>query len=233
MSTAGKAFATKHAECTFLPGMTTDAVRKSVEDARKLAAQQGRDPSTLKLIVGFLIIVDETDEKAQAKYQDYLSYADLEGSMTLFGGWTGTDLSKFDDDEDFQFSGPGAIQSMVNTWSATIPGTDGVKWTKKRVAQELAVGGAHPRAIGSPKTVADILQRWVEETDIDGFNISYAVNPGDFEDIIKYLLPELRARGVFWDDYVATTARENYLQDGKGPRLRDDHPGSQYKWPAE
>lgn len=177
--------------------------------------------------------MDETDEKAQAKYEDYLSYADLEGSATLFGGWTGTDLSKFSDDEDFRFTGPGAIQSMVTAWSATVPGTNGIKWTKKRVMQELALGGPHARLIGSPKTVADGLQRWVDGTGVDGFNISYAINPGDFEDIIKFLLPELRARGVFWNDYAASTARENYLGDGLGPRLREDHPGSQYKWRAD
>ncbi|XDG09799.1 hypothetical protein ABKA04_009414 [Annulohypoxylon sp. FPYF3050] len=232
-SSAGKTFATKHAECMFLPGMTPEAVKRSADDIRRLAVENGRDPSRIKLITGILIIVDETDEKAQAKYDDYLQYADLEGTMTLFGGWTGVDLDKWGDDEDFKFTGPGAIQSMISSWTATVPGTQDVKWTKRRIAQELAVGGAHPRAIGSPKTVADMLQKWIDEAGIDGFNISYAVNPGDFEDTIEYLLPELRARGVFWDDYVADTTRENYFQDGLGPRLRDDHPGSRYKWPAE
>ncbi|EXJ77954.1 hypothetical protein A1O3_09113 [Capronia epimyces CBS 606.96] len=232
-STAGKAFATKHAECLFLPGMTVESVRKSVQEIRALAAQQGRDPATIKMIMGVLIIVAETDALAQAKYEEYLTYADLEGSMTLFGGWTGSDLSQYGDDDDFQFAGPGAIRSMVSSWSATIPGTDGVKWSKKRVAQELAIGGAHVRAIGSPHTVADILQHWVDETGVDGFNCSYAVNPGDFEDIINHLFPVLRARGVFWHDYAADTARENYLQDNAGPRLRPDHPGAKYKWPAE
>jgi alkanesulfonate monooxygenase SsuD/methylene tetrahydromethanopterin reductase-like flavin-dependent oxidoreductase (luciferase family) len=86
---------------------------------------------------------------------------------------------------------------MVSNWWATIPGTDGVKWTKKRIAQELSVGGPGARAIGSPKTVADILQTWADEAGIDGFNISYAINPSDFEAVIEWLLPELRARGVF------------------------------------
>lgn len=217
----------------FLPGMEPRSVKKSVDDIRQRAVEQGRDPATIKLIAGILIIVDETDEKAQAKYEEYLSYADLDGSLTLFGGWTGVDLDKWSDDEDFSFSGPGAIQSMITSWSATIPGTAGVKWTKKRIAQELSVGGPHARAIGSAKTVADILQRWVDETGIDGFNIAYAVNPGDFEDIIKWLLPELRARGVFWEGYTGSTTRENYLQDGRGPRLREDHPGAKYKWTAE
>lgn len=232
-STAGKAFATKHAECLFLAGMDPQAVRKSVEDIHRLAAEQGRDPNSVKTIAGISIIVDETDEKAQAKYEEYLSYADLEGSLTLFGGWTGTDLSLINDDDDLKFTGPGAIQSLVSTWSATIPGSDNVKWTKARVARELAIGGPHAKAIGSPTTVADILQHWVDESGIDGFNLSYAVNPGDYEDMVKWLLPELRRRGVFWDDYGASTTRENYLGDGKGPRLRDDHPGSKFKWTAE
>ncbi|KAL3459627.1 luciferase-like domain-containing protein [Aspergillus heterothallicus] len=232
-STAGKAFATRHAECMFLAGLEPSAVRKSVDDIKARAIENGRDPNSIKTITGILVIVDETDEKAQAKWEDYLKYVDLEGAATLFGGWTGTDLDKFGDDEDFRFTGPGAIQSLVNAWTATVPGTDGLKWTKKRVAQEIAIGGPHARAIGSPKTVADILERWVEESGIDGFNLSYAIAPADFEDIVKYLLPELRRRGVFWNDYVATTTRENFLQDGKGPRLRDDHPGSQYKWAAE
>jgi hypothetical protein len=73
----------------------------------------------------------------------------------------------------------------------------------------------------------------VDEAGIDGFNVSYAINPGDFEDIIKYLWPELRKRGVFWDEYAAATTRENYLQDGRGPRLRDDHPGSALKWTTD
>ncbi|KAK7606473.1 alkanesulfonate monooxygenase [Phyllosticta paracitricarpa] len=229
-SPAGKAFASKYAECMFIAGMEPHIVRKSTEDIRARALEHGRDPQTLKLIVGMLIIVDETDEKARAKYEEYLSYADLEGSLALAAGWTGTDFGTFSDDEDFRFTGPPAIQSVVSSWSAAVPGSDGVKWTKKRVATELALGGPHPKAIGSPQTVANILQNWVDEAGIDGFNISYAINPGDFEDLIKWLWPELRKRGVFWEDYPATTTRENYLTDGKGPRLREDHPGSAFKW---
>lgn len=232
-SSAGKSFATKHAECMFMAGMDPQGAKKSVDDIRARLVQDGRDPNSIKLIVGMLAIVDETDEKAQAKYEDYLKYVDLEGAATLFGGWTGTDLSTFSDEEDFRFTGPGAIQSLVNSWTETIPGTDGLKWTKKRVAQEIALGGPSPRAIGSPKTVADILERWIQESGIDGFNLAYVINPGDFEDIVKYLLPELRSRGVFWDEYAAKTTRENFFNDGLGPRLRDDHPGSQYKWTSD
>jgi hypothetical protein len=50
--------------------------------------------------------------------------------------------------------------------------------------------------------------------------------------MIKYLWPELRRRGVFWEDYEkeGVSMRESYLGDGKGPRLREDHPGVKYRW---
>jgi FMN-dependent oxidoreductase (nitrilotriacetate monooxygenase family) len=234
-SKAGKDFATKHAEAMFLPGMTTSSVRSQVEEIRATAVSHGRDANSIKFIVGMLIIVDETDEAAQKRYEEYLSYADLEGSLALFGGWTGTDLAKYSDDEDFQFSDHGGIRSLITSWSATIPGSEGIKWTKARVAKELALGGPHPRAVGSPSTVADILEHWIAETDVDGFNVSYAVNPGDFAAVVKYLVPELKKRGVFWDSTKAEgkTMRENYLGDGKGGRLREDHPGAKHAWKAE
>jgi hypothetical protein len=49
--------------------------------------------------------------------------------------------------------------------------------------------------------------------------------------MIKYLWPELRRRGVFWDDYenVGASMRENYLADGLGPKIRKGHPGVAYK----
>jgi len=195
---------------------------------RSLLRGQGRPESSMKFIAGIFIVVDETDEKAQAKFEDLLQYADLEGTASLFGGWTGTDLSLFTDDEDFSFKGPPAIQSMISAWTATVPGTAGLKWTKRRVLQELAISGAHPRAIGSPSTVADVMEKWVSEAKVDGFNISYATTPGTFEDLIQYLWPELRRRDVLQEQYAGQTMRENYLQDGQGPRAREGHPATKH-----
>ena len=220
----------------FLPGMEARNIRKIADSVRKQAAEQGRNPNSLKLIAGVIIIVDETDEKAQAKWDEYLSYADDEGTLALFAGWYGVDISKWDDDEDFRFTSelPPGMQGMLQAWSTTVPCGENIKWTKTRIARELALGGPHLRAIGSPETVADLLQQWIDEADIDGFNISYAISPGNFEDIIKYLFPELRRRGVFWHDYAVPggTARENYTRDGHGPRIRGDHPASKYRWRA-
>ena len=125
--------------------MDTNTVRKTVQNVRHLAREAGRDPVNIRFIVGMSIIVDETDEKAQQKYEEYLSYADREGSLTLLAGWTGCDLGHYDDDYDLQFEQPGGITSVVSAFKVSTPGGEEIKWTKKRLATELALGGPHPK----------------------------------------------------------------------------------------
>ena len=101
--------------------------------------------------------------------------------------------------------------------------------------------------VGTPSQVADGLETWIKEADVDGFNFvslpwivdradyqAYALFPQSFKDIIELLLPELQRRGLFWDDYAVPkgTYRENfYLRQGqKGPL--DDHIASSYRWKA-
>ena len=141
-SKAGTEFGAKHAEAVFLGGQSPEKVKASVDALRKTAKEKfGRDSSHLKMIAGITVIIDETDEKAFRKRDELLSYGDREGALALFGGWTGIDLSTYSDDEDFRFVKLPAVQSMVQRWSETVPGTEGLKWTKSRIADFILLGG--------------------------------------------------------------------------------------------
>jgi alkanesulfonate monooxygenase SsuD/methylene tetrahydromethanopterin reductase-like flavin-dependent oxidoreductase (luciferase family) len=115
-STAGKRFAATHAEAIFLNGHTPELVRPSVDSIQSQAKEAGRDPKSIKIVAGVLVIVAPTDSKAQQKYEELATYGDREGALALFGGWSGYDLSKYSDDEDFRFleSAPPAVRSMAN-----------------------------------------------------------------------------------------------------------------------
>ena len=123
------------------------------------------------------------------------------------------------------------VQSLVKRWSGTVPGTDNLPWTKKRVVEYLSVAGSQTKLIGSTVHVADELERWLETTGVDGFNLAHITNPGSFEDIIEILIPELQRRGRFRTsvDKESATAREVYIGSR---RLSEDHPGSKFKWRA-
>ena len=146
-SKAGTDFGAKHAEAVFLGGQTAEKVKVSV-DALRLTAKEkfGRDPSHIKMIAGITVIIDETDEKAFEKRDELLTYGDREGALALFGGWTGIDMSTYSDDEDFRFVKLPAVQSMVERWSETVPGTEGLKWTKARIADYILLGGTFTTA---------------------------------------------------------------------------------------
>ncbi|KAI9685822.1 MAG: hypothetical protein M1822_004100 [Bathelium mastoideum] len=233
-STAGRAFAAKHAEAIFLNGHTPELVRPSVDSIRKQAEELGRDPQSIKIVAGLLVVVAETDEAAKEKYKQLASYGDHEGALALFGGWSGYDLSKYGDDEDFRFSdtAPPAVRSMVNHWASASP--QGLTWNKKTIAEWLILGGNGAKVVGNPVTVANELERWAEVSDVDGFNFSYASVPETFRDIVTLLLPELRKRGLFWEDYAVPggSLRENYLGQKGQSRLSNTHPGARYSWKA-
>jgi hypothetical protein len=46
--------------------------------------------------------------------------------------------------------------------------------------------------------------------------------------VVKYLVPELQARGLLLTSYEGTTLRENFFGAGRA-RLRDDHPGARFR----
>lgn len=60
-------------------------------------------------------------------------------------------------------------RSAVEGWSKASPGV--AKWTKHTVARHLMVGGLGATVVGTPEQVADEFERWVDEGDVDGFNI--------------------------------------------------------------
>jgi hypothetical protein len=145
------------------------------------------------------------------------------------------------------------LRSAVEGWSKATP--EVAKWTKTTVGEHITVGGLGATPVGTAAQVADEMERWVREADVDGFNLvsctavlrtlaqtnvtddrsqAYAIKPGSFKDIIDLLIPELRRRGLFWDDYAVQkgTYRENlYNQPGQtGPP--EDHPAAKYRWQA-
>ncbi len=90
-----------------------------------------------------------------------------------------------------------------------------------------ASAGSGPVIVGSAQTVADELERWVDEGGIDGFNFAYAITPGTFEDLVELVVPELQRRGRARTEYEGSTLRESLY--GPGQVLAEDtHPARRY-----
>jgi len=89
--------------------------------------------------------------------------------------------------------------------------------------EEMKLASLIPLVVGEPTRVVDELERWVDETGIDGINLVPIYQPGSFTDFIELVVPELQRRGRMRTGYDGTTLRENLLGTGHR-RLLPDHP---------
>ena len=208
----------------FVAAPSKTQLKNTVADIRRRAAEAGRDPRKILIFNLQTVIVGETDAKAKAKFDEYKSYVSYEGAMALISGWTGIDFSQFKPDEPLKHVHTNAIQSAVEAFSTADPSK---VWTPKELADWVGIGGFGPLFVGSPETVADLLQEWVEDTDVDGFNLAYALTHETFIDAVELLVPELQKRGVYKKEYAQGTLREKLF--GEGARLPESHPGSGYR----
>jgi alkanesulfonate monooxygenase len=99
----------------------------------------------------------------------------------------------------------------------------------RELVEYAGLGGPAPKIIGSPTQVADQLEEWVDETDVDGFNLSYILTPESFSDFVELVVPELQRRGVYKLDYSAGTLREKLYGAGRS-RLPQSHPAATYRY---
>ncbi|HEY8282100.1 MAG TPA: LLM class flavin-dependent oxidoreductase [Leifsonia sp.] len=224
-SSRGIAFAAENAEAIFVAASTKEGLKATVTKLRDGLEAAGRDRYAAKIYTLLTIITDETSEKAQAKYDDFLKYASPEGALVFMSGWMGVDLSQYDLDEPIGNVKSNAIQSVVANYQRA--NADGGEWTVRDIGRLGAIGGLGPFIIGSGSEIADQLQEWVEETDVDGFNLAYAITPGTFEDVVEFVIPELRKRGAYPEEYAPGSLR-NKLH-GAGDRLPENHRGAQYR----
>ena len=152
------------------------------------------------------VIVAPTDEEAQAKHADYRLYADPEGALTLMSGWTGVDFSRLDPDQVVEHVESEAGRTALENITRADPDR---RWTVREVAEHVSIGGIGPVLVGSPATVADQLEGWIDETGLDGFNLAFVVRPETFVDVVDLLVPELQRRGRYKTAYARAACARN------------------------
>jgi hypothetical protein len=101
------------------------------------------------------------------------------------------------------------------------------QWTLRDFIDAHAIDAEGGFTVGGPTQVADELQEWVEETDVDGFNLTNAITPGSFVDFIDHVIPELQRRGVYKTSYADGTLRHKLF--GRGSRLPETHRAARYR----
>jgi len=217
-SDRGRGFAARHAECVFVNGGPKPHVEKLVADLRARAA-----PRPIRVFVGATLIIGRTRAEAEAKLAEYRQHASIEGALAHASASLGIDLARFAPDEELPEAGQSqAIRSNVEALRAAAP-----RATKRALMDRMVLGSRQPPIVGSVEEVAEELIAWMDQVDMDGFNLSRTVTPECLEDVVRLLVPALQERGRYKRGYAPGSYREKLF--GAGPLLAAPHPAAAHR----
>ena len=103
-----------------------------------------------------------------------------------------------------------SARGVASRFKLVVDIVDRDKPTIRQLMQRLAGARGHWVIAGPPGKIADNIQAWFESGAADGFNVMPPWLPGGFDIFAEQVVPILRKRGLFRDNYIGKTLREHY-----------------------
>ena len=222
-SARGQDFAARHAECVFIATPTPQAARPTVDVLRGKASEMGRGADALRVLSLITVVAGRTQKEAEDKLEDYRRHASVEASLAHYSASIGIDLSRYGLDDPIDRISTNANQSALSAITRQAP----KPVTLREVIDQMVLGSRMKPIVGSPEHIADRLQGWIEDGDVDGFNLARTVAPESLADFIDLVVPVLQERGLFKADYAEGPLRQK-LFGGNG-RLPSQHPAARFR----
>ncbi len=205
-SEAGKELAAATAECVFTVQDNITVAREFYADLKARLCRYGRSSEHLHIMPGVSAFIGETRKEAQERYEELMALIPTAEAVHMLSDQLGgVTFGKEDWDKPFPDVPPSNagqtrrdnIIAMAKRGAYTIAET----------ARRHAVTAGHLEIVGTAEDVADVLEEWFRTEACDGFNVKPPLLPRDVDLFYSKVLPILRHRGLFREDYEAPTLR--------------------------
>lgn len=205
-SEPGRQLAAETAEVVFCAPRDIVESKKLYADLKSRLTAAGRASSSLKILPAAFIVLGDSIEEAKQKRAKLDSLVHYDSGIASLSIALGHDVSGFDPDEYLpQIPETNASKSGR---AQVLKLAEEEKLTVRQLAQRY--GGYSGLAfVGTIKSVADEMQKWLEEGASDGFTVAFPFLPEGLDDVVEKLVSELQRRGIFRTDYEGSTLREH------------------------
>ena len=219
-SPAGIAQAARHAEAVFT-GAFGGPIGPLIERFRDATQAAGRPRDDLKILTQAAVIVGRTQSEVDAKLAAYRALS------SPVGRYVHASLPFDPTAHPADLTIGAALEREGVPESAVRPQLLGT------TVGEFVAGATEPidrdfLAAGTPSQVADEIERWLDEDDIDGINLRQYHSHDTARDFAELVVPELRRRGRLRESYVPGETLRRRLT-GTRDRLPDTHPAAAYR----
>ena len=209
-STRGKRFAARWGELIFAGYRNMEVGKLEYAAAKKAPEAAGRNPDHMKIASLMYPIAAATKSEAEDKKAAYELLSNDMDQLLLLSEALNFDFSTKGMDEGFTEEELDGLQGMQAMRDRVV--SSGVKNpTPKdfmRITRRGLLSDGHTM-VGGPKDIADEMEEWFHSPACDGFVVGPTHQPGEFEDFVKFVVPELQKRGVFRKDYSGSTLRDH------------------------
>ncbi|SDL81855.1 NtaA/DmoA family FMN-dependent monooxygenase [Nonomuraea jiangxiensis] len=216
-SEEGREFAAANADVIFTPHGRLEEGRRFYADVKRRLARYGREPHQLKIMPGVTFALGDTE--AEAAENAAVIRRQQVGPQTAIAFleqvW-GRDMSAYDPEGPLPEIEPDLSEGVSQ---GRVPIKDraavAAKWRalaeeKGLTIRELVIEVTGRQTfIGTPATVARLIDEHVQAEAADGFILVPHLTPGGLDEFVDRVVPLLRERGVFRTDYTGSTLREH------------------------
>jgi alkanesulfonate monooxygenase SsuD/methylene tetrahydromethanopterin reductase-like flavin-dependent oxidoreductase (luciferase family) len=200
-SKEGRALAARWADAIYAGGSSVERAQEYYSDVKARVARSGRDPASVKVLLGVAPFLGRTEAEAHALHRT-LDDLHLDGADTVarLSSIFEHDLSGYDLDGPLPFDDLPEVRSSSVSLSGLfrrIAREEGL--SIRETARQAYAGGLQNMqwtATGTPLQVVDEMQRWWEAGTLDGFAVVAPILPMTLDDVADHVVPELRRRGI-------------------------------------
>lgn len=220
-SDEGREFAAAEADAIFSRYSSLDAGRDFYTDVKGRLARHGRTHDQLLILPSATFVLGDTDAEAR-ELAHAIRRQQVSGQTAikyLEHVWN-RDLSGYDPDGPLPDVDPNPGENTIAQGRASVrmvrdPLAVAKQWRERAAAQNLSIRelviettGRHS-FVGSPTTVAETINHYVQADAADGFILVPHITPGGLDEFADTVVPLLQERGVFRRDYTGSTLRDH------------------------
>ncbi|MFA1545966.1 NtaA/DmoA family FMN-dependent monooxygenase [Actinomadura chokoriensis] len=228
-SPEGREFAAADADVIFSRHGTLEDGRAFYKDVKSRLARHGRRPDELKIMPAVTCVLGDTEQDAAERAAGIRrAQVSPQTAIAYLEGFWGRDLSAYDPDGPLPDVEPD-LDEGVSKGRAQFRGdrSETVRRWRALAAErglsirELVIEAAGRQTfVGTPRSVADQIDEFVQTDAADGFVFVPHLTPGGLDDLVDRVVPLLQEKGVFRTDYTGSTLRDHL---GLGaPRARKE-----------
>lgn len=204
----GQDFAASVAEVVFTAQQTLEQGIRFYRGLKAQVERCGRSPRNAIIMPGIFPVVGRTRAEAEDKFNELQRLIDPVVGLGLLAGQLGDiDVSGFALDEPLPELPPTEGSQSRQRLIYEQARREGL--TVRQLYLKVAGGRGHLRLVGTGNDIADRLEEWFTAGAADGFNVMPAVMPDGLDDFIALVVPELRRRGLFREEYEGQTLRDH------------------------